>query len=285
MIKSKAFLTGILLLFTGINSFAVQEVVLDKENSAIPGPIVDNSLTKDTSIKVFADSIVADTTLLTTSVKQKVPLAYPPLTRDYAKLGINTSLFIGATIVSFGVLWLMPESVSNWDKEEIKEEGLTDKWKANVKAGPIIDEDAFYLNWITHPYAGAVYYMTARSSGFNRLECFCYSTIMSTLFWEYGVEAFAEIPSWQDLIITPTIGSLFGEGFFYAKKEIFKHDKRILKSKFLGVTTLFVLDPFNTIVDGLGYKQKVKSQINISPVGFNNQSNQTIWGVTFSANF
>ncbi|WP_422121346.1 DUF3943 domain-containing protein [Photobacterium damselae] len=26
---------------------------------------------------------------------------------------------------------------------------------------------------------------------------------MSTVYWEYGVEAFAEVPSIQDLVVTP----------------------------------------------------------------------------------
>lgn len=108
---------------------------------------------------------------------------------------------------------------------------------------------------------------------------------MSTFFWEYGVEAFAEIPSWQDLFITPIMGSAFGEGFFYAKKSILKNDSRVLNSRFLGKTTLFLMDPFNTILDGCGYKQKVKTQLNVAPVGFNNYSNKPIWGLNFSASF
>jgi hypothetical protein len=108
---------------------------------------------------------------------------------------------------------------------------------------------------------------------------------MSTFFWEYGVEAFAEIPSIQDLVITPVVGSVVGEGFFYAKKSILRHDKRVLKSRFLGTTTLFLIDPFNTILDGCGYKQKVKTQMNIAPVGFNPSSDKMIWGVNFSASF
>ena len=127
--------------------------------------------------------------------------------------------------------------------------------------------------------------MTARRSGFTVLESFGYSTIMSTFFWEYGIEAFAEIPSIQDLIITPVVGSVLGEGFFYAKKSILKHDKKVLQSRFLGISTLFLIDPFNTILDGFGYKDKVKTQMNIAPVGVNPFSKAPIWGVQFSARF
>jgi len=219
------------------------------------------------------------------SLQKRDSIVYPPTTRDYRKLAYNTSLFAATTVVIFGVLWVLPESSTNWDKEEMKKNGITDKWKKNVKAGPVVDEDSFFFNYITHPYAGAVYYMTARSSGFNIFESFLYSSVMSTFFWEYGVEAFAEIPSWQDLFITPIMGSAFGEGFFYAKKSILKNDSRVLNSRFLGKTTLFLMDPFNTILDGCGYKQKVKTQLNVAPVGFNNYSNKPIWGLNFSASF
>jgi hypothetical protein len=108
---------------------------------------------------------------------------------------------------------------------------------------------------------------------------------MSTFFWEYGIEAFAEIPSKQDLIVTPVLGSVVGEAFFYAKKSIVKHDKKVLKSRALGVVTLFFIDPFNSILDGFGYKEKVKAQMSVAPVGFDASSNKTVWGVNFSANF
>ena len=230
--------------------------------SPITAPAIDYSELLDT-IKI--DSIV---------IPEKKIVPYPPLTRDYRKLGYNTGIYVGVAIIGFGILWAMPESVSGWDKEDIKENGITKKWKENVQAGPVWDEDDWVLNYITHPYSGAVYYMSARSSGFSFVESFAYSAIMSTFFWEYGIEAFAEVPSVQDLIITPVIGSFMGEGFFYAKKSILKHDKRILKSKALGVTALILMDPFNTFIDALGYEQKVKPQMNITPIGYGTGTNQ-----------
>lgn len=224
-------------------------------------------------------------TLGDTTAVLKNGSAYPPAKRDYRRLGYGTGLYFGTAVIAFGVLWAMPESVSNWDKEEIKEKGILWKWKENVKAGPVWDDDDWVLNWITHPYSGGVYYMTARSSGFTIFESFLYSAFMSTCFWEYGIEAFAEIPSKQDLIITPVLGSVVGEGFFYAKKSILRHDHRILKSKFLGYTTLVLIDPFNTILDGFGYKEKIKTQMNVAPVGFDQGANKPVWGVNFNMQF
>ena len=167
----------------------------------------------------------------------------------------------------------------------MKEKGIFYKWKENVKVGPVWDNDDFALNYLAHPYCGAVYYMTARSSGLTIFESFSYSVLMSTFFWEYGIEAFAQIPSTQELFITPVLGSVVGEGFFYAKKSIIRHQKKVLNSRVLGITSLLVIDPFNTILDGFGYKEKVKTQMNIAPVGFDSSSSKMIWGVNFSASF
>lgn len=235
-------------------------------------------------IEVLQDSV---TTVIDTIVpiQKKAAAVYMPPYKDWRRLGYDSAMYIGTTVIAFGILWAMHESSTNWDKEEIKEKGFFWKWRENVKTGPVMDEDRLVLNWITHPYCGGIYYMTARSSGFTVLESFGYSAIMSTFFLEYGIESFAEIPSIQDLIITPVVGSVVGEGFFYVKKSILRHDRKVLKSKFLGYTSLFLMDPFNTILDGFWYKDKVKTQMNIAPVGVNQFTGSTIWGVQFTARF
>ncbi|SHG84679.1 protein of unknown function [Flavobacterium fluvii] len=285
MIRTNTFLCSFLILIISTASFA-QQTKSNISEPLITPIIADSTSTVGTiTIEGFIEDTVKITIDPAVPIQKKDSLVYPPPYKDYTRLAYNSSIYVGATIVAFGVLWAMPESTTNWDKEEMKEKGIFWKWKENVKAGPVWDEDNWVLNYITHPYCGAVYYMTARSSGFTILESFGYSAIMSTFFWEYGIEAFAEIPSIQDLIVTPVIGSVMGEGFFYAKKSIIKHDKKVLKSRFLGITSLFLIDPFNTILDGFGYQSKVKTQMNITPVGFDSSANKTIWGVNFSASF
>ena len=281
--KKKTLFTLLLL------SLCAMSYAQPQDTSTAETLISDNS-TDSTSVRLDTIKVVLQDSLTLpldtiAPVPAKNPIVYPPPYRDWRRLGYTSSMYIGATVVAFGILWVMPESTTNWDKEEIKEKGLIWKWKENVKAGPVWDEDDWVLNWITHPYSGGIYYMTARSSGFTVLESFGYSTIMSTFFWEYGIEAFAEVPSIQDLIITPVVGSAVGEGFFYAKKSILKHDKKVLKSRFLGITTLFLMDPFNTILDGFGYKDRVKTQMNVAPVGANPFTKSPVWGVQFSARF
>ncbi len=228
---------------------------------------------------------IPETTAYTIDFNQKY-LVYDPV-RDPKRLVYNTGLFLGTAVVSFGILWVLPESFTNWNKEEILEYGMIQRWKDNVRAGPVWDEDGLFLNWIMHPWSGAVFFMSARGSGFNKWESFAYSSIMSTFFWEYGVEAFAEIPSWQDLIITPILGSVLGEFFFSWKGNIIKNDRKVLNSKAIGGVSLFVMDPFNMIIDGLGYKTKNKMQIysSIAPIDYDFYTGKTIWGMQLVARF
>jgi hypothetical protein len=230
-----------------------------------------------TPIKPWEHSIIKD------SVTDKPLLVYPPATKDFKKLTINTSIYLGTSLLVSGVLYLLPEDVSGWKKNEIKTNNLFRKWSEHVKEGPMVDNDKAYINYLAHPYAGAVYYMTARGCGFKSYACFLYSAAMSTFFWEYGVEAFAQVPSTQDLLITPIAGAAIGEGFFYMKKEILQHDRRVLHSKFLGFVSLFIVDPFNTILDGAGYKEKIKTQINISPDLTREASRNAYLRLSFSA--
>lgn len=290
MIRTKSFFFSLILLICGTSLFSQQLDTLRINQVVVVELSKDPSVSVNDFKKRLGDSMIAEssislrnTFLLDNSFKKGDTLIVPP--RDYRRLAYDTGLFGATTVVVFCFFWVLPESITNWDKEDMKENGITYKWKQNVKAGPVWDSDNFFLNFIAHPYAGAVYYMTARSSGFNMFESFMYSALVSTFLWEYGVEAFAEVPSWQDLFVTPIVGSMFGEGFFYLKKAIIKNDSRVLNSRFLGKTTIFLMDPFNTVLDGLGYKTKVKTQFNVTPIGFDNLSNKPVWGLNFSAHF
>jgi hypothetical protein len=285
MNQIKIFLSFALIILTGFTSFS-QQIETSNPPQDLNSTQFDNSVANNDVNITLLDSHYYSTSIFTDStLVQQNKVAYPPAFKDYRRLGLGTAMFVGTTVVAFGLLYAMPESVTNWDKEDMKENGITTKWKYNVKAGPVWDEDDWVLNWITHPYAGGVYYMTARSSGFNILESFIYSTIMSTFFWEYGVEAFAEIPSYQDLIITPIVGSVVGEGFFYAKKSILKNDRKVLNSKTLGYTSLLLMDPFNTLLDSFGYKERQKTQLNLAPIGFDKGTNKAIWGLNLNMQF
>jgi len=171
------------------------------------------------------------------------PIKLDFLKRTDSSLGVDTRNLTYGLVATLGALWVAPESVSKWDKEEIKSVGLLTKWKHNVKIGPVIDHDDPVINYVGHPISGAAYYTLARSNGASPLASFGYSVLISTFFWEYGFEALAEIPSIQDLILTPLIGSILGEIFYKWSQRIESKGGKVLGSERLGSTLLFVLNP------------------------------------------
>ncbi|MEH6454064.1 MAG: OmpW family outer membrane protein [Psychromonas sp.] len=166
---------------------------------------------------------------------------------DSDRLVSQTKSIFGYGFAVMGVLAIMPESVTNWD-DSSREQNLGQRWVDNVKAGPVWDRDDWYINLIGHGYFGGVYYQTARKSGYRQWDAFMYSFMMSTFYWEYGIEAFAEIPSIQDLVVTPVIGWAYGEWAFNTERDIWNNGGTVLGSEYLGNTALFALDP----VDSLG---------------------------------
>jgi hypothetical protein len=118
----------------------------------------------------------------------------PSDTKDWDYLKDQTYTILGLSVVTVGLMTLLPESITKWDEDDRNLSGLGQKWWDNVSQGPTWDRDEHYLNYVMHPYFGGVYYTAARHAGFNEFESFLYSAAMSGLFWEYGVEAFAEVP-------------------------------------------------------------------------------------------
>lgn len=178
---------------------------------------------------------------------------------DYSKLKIAESkasfdyVLLSSGVVLTGsiggalVLYMLPENVTNWQKSEII--NLGSNWVRKVSRSPVADRDDWVLNWITHPYWGAVYYMQPRKAGFGWFESALFSFAASAIFWEYGIEAFAETPSWQDLVVTPAFGSLLGEAFYQASKAIESNNRELFGSRSLGEFALIVLDPVGTLIE------------------------------------
>lgn len=153
--------------------------------------------------------------------------------------------FYGLGVV--GVLVMLPESATGWDPES----DIWGKWIDNVTEGPVWDRDNWAYNYIGHTYSGGVYYQVARKSGYRQWDAFFYSFLMSTFYWEYGVEAFAEVPSIQDLVVTPIMGWVYGEWAYQTEIGIRERDNKVLGSKILGGTSLFLLDPVDMLGSGL----------------------------------
>ena len=199
-------------------------------------------------------------------LKQQFHSFNPRLNKDYIVTDINVNEHMSADaraltedtlytqvalITAVGVLVVLPQSISKWDLEELGKKSLDERWKEHVTTKPVWDKDDWPINYIGHPVFGAVYYAMARNDGMDIFESALFSTVMSTFFWEYGYEAFAEIPSVQDLIFTPLLGSFLGEGMHILELKLDANHGIIWGSKGLGSFSYFWLDPMGNIAGGL----------------------------------
>jgi outer membrane protein W len=166
---------------------------------------------------------------------------------DSTRLWSQTQSIFAYGFGVIGIISLLPEDISNWDKEQ----GIYNKWFENVSDGPVWDRDTGPLNLIGHPYFGGVYYQVARKSGYRQWDAFVYSALMSTFYWEYGIESFAEVPSIQDLVITPVLGWAYGEWAFTTEMDIRANGDTVLGSSFLGSAALIFLDPVDSLSVGI----------------------------------
>lgn len=175
---------------------------------------------------------------------------------NWGKLMRNTGILVAGGAATLLILEALPEDATQWSKAEQGNYNMWQRYRMHFRKGPVWDKDKFIFNGVLHPYGGAAYYMSARSCGFNIWGSFIYSFAISSLFWEYGVECFNEIPSVQDLVITPVVGSIVGEGFYFAKRAILKNNYRILGSKALGYIVAFFLDPVNELIGYFSGEQR-----------------------------
>lgn len=70
-------------------------------------------------------------------------------TRDWDYLKGQTYTILGLSVMTAGLMTLLPESITKWDAEDRKLSGLGKKWKDNVTSGPTWDRDEHFLNYIS----------------------------------------------------------------------------------------------------------------------------------------
>jgi hypothetical protein len=171
----------------------------------------------------------------------RVTLFNPKNGEDAGRAWSQTKSIFFYGLVTVGVLAALPESATGWDPDS----DIFGKWIDNVRSGPEWDRNNWAYNYIGHTYSGGVYYQVARKSGYRQWDSFVYSFLMSTFYWEYGVEAFAEPPSIQDLVVTPLGGWVYGEWAYRTEIKIRENNSEVLGSGALGSVSLFFLDPID----------------------------------------
>ena len=182
----------------------------------------------------------------------------PPTTADWQGIRRDTLYFLGYQAVVVGVLYALPEEETRFDKGDA---GFS-KWRRNVRH-PAWDDDEFYLNYLLHPYWGATYYIRGRERGLSRWQSLGYSAFLSALY-EFGAEAFFEPVSYQDLIVTPLVGSLLGEYVFSPLRDSIRSKPGGPSS--LDKLLLILTDPMGAINEVTDRLFGVETQVFLAPM-------------------
>lgn len=160
--------------------------------------------------------------------------------------------FSAAYDLSIGVyLAFAPKDVSKWDKFEMTTENFIN---AYTKA-PVWDHDLWTTNYLGHPYQGGFYYNSIRSQGGTIAQSALFS-LGQSLIWEYALESWMEQPSIQDLVVTPVLGSLFGEITHVATIKMSKNG-----FKWYEIALVCALNPSYAINNGFKTKRKLDSSL------------------------
>jgi hypothetical protein len=177
--------------------------------SKINFPKID--LTTKTSFFPFDQKLkiqAADSPATFLSGRSNIPLLRNENAGIWKKVG-RAELFIGgAELVGITVLILSPKEVTGWSPDWTQ-----DAWhnmRRSLSTLPVWDDNDWQLNYIGHPIAGSLYYNSLRSQHASIFHSFLFAAAQSFI-WEYFIEATAEKPSTQDLIVTPVAGAILGE--------------------------------------------------------------------------
>lgn len=186
----------------------------------------------------------------------------PPDQPDWGGVGRDVGYFLGYQFAAIAVLYVSPESISGWDREQ-KRNYSFEKWRNNVSR-PVWDNDRLWINYVLHPYWGGAYYVQARERGLDRSQSFWYSALLSTMF-EYGAEALAEPVSAQDLVVTPVVGALVGEYLFAPLRARIRAKPGGLN--WADKTLLVVTDPLGVLSAETDRLFGIKTTLRWQPIG------------------
>jgi hypothetical protein len=136
----------------------------------------------------------------------------PPPERTSRELLVN----FGAVYLNQWMIYILTQH------ETIKEHGSWENF-FSYPLRPDFDKDTFDYNILKHALSGNYYYLFYRARGYSESEAFAW-TFMSSLAFEFAVEAYTEQPSYQDIYQTPIYGTLVGMGSERISKYLFERE-------------------------------------------------------------
>jgi hypothetical protein len=118
---------------------------------------------------------------------------------------------------------------------------------------PVWDRDSISWNYGVHPLMGSFSYLAYRNHRAHWAEAFAGAAINSAIY-EYVIAGGTQQPSINDLIVTPVLGSLLGEGIYQLKKKILR-DPHL---NFFEKAVLTITDPFEVFYYGFRFQKIVR---------------------------
>lgn len=129
------------------------------------------------------------------------------------------------------------------------------KLKRTYTLPPVWDQDSISWNYGAHPIMGSFSYLSYRNKKAHWVEALA-GTAVNSAIYEYVIAGATQRPSINDMIITPVLGSLLGEGIYQLKKQMLRnHHLTVLEKIVLTVT-----DPFEVLYYGFNYGKICKAQ-------------------------
>jgi len=201
-------------------------------------------------------SSVKPDTLRSFLVKKNPPYLYDfKLKQKDSSFGnkfLRGAAFCAAYDLGIGVyLAYAPKDISKWDKFQMTTENFINAYTKP----PVWDHDLWVTNYLGHPYQGGYYYNSIRSQGATIAQSALFS-LGQSLIWEYALESWMEQPSIQDLVVTPVLGSLFGEITHVATIKMGKNG-----FKWYEIAFVCALNPSYAINNGFRTKRKLDSSL------------------------
>ncbi|HBB92701.1 MAG: hypothetical protein A2X22_04320 [Bacteroidetes bacterium GWF2_49_14] len=157
------------------------------------------------------------------------------------------------------ILW--PSSIAAHTYLYIKEDVDVTKavslqrYRRTYTLPPVWDRDHWSWNYGVHPVMGSFSYLAYRNRQAHWLEAFAGATINSAIY-EYVIAGGTQQPSYNDLIVTPILGSLLGEGIYQVKKKMLR-DKNLKLWEKIVIT---VTDPFESFYYGFNFNKMIRAQ-------------------------
>ncbi|TSA35639.1 MAG: DUF3943 domain-containing protein [Porphyromonadaceae bacterium] len=171
----------------------------------------------------------------------------------------NTKSIINRFAYSQAILW--PSSIGGHLYLYIREDNLGNlsrivtlkTYKRTFTLPPVWDNDSISWNYGVHPIMGSFSYLAYRNKRAHWAEAFAGAAINSAIY-EYLIAGGTQQPSINDLIVSPILGSLLGEGIYQLKKRLLKdHHLNVIEKIAITIT-----DPFEVFYYGFKYSKICK---------------------------